>query len=79
MQCEVDQSALALQLFQNTAAALPAELGPDGTYERRQKRRQFRLLNPTRAALAWHKRVTAQKQRSEVGMLQNMHAVPCQA
>lgn len=75
MECKIDQSGLALQLFQNTAAALPAELGPDGTYERRQKRRQFRMLNPTRAALAWHKRVTAQKQRTEVGILQDMHAV----
>lgn len=33
------------------------------------------MLNPTRAALAWHKRVTAQKQRTEVGILQDMHAV----
>lgn len=57
-----------LQLFQNTAAALPAELGPDGTYEVKQRRRQFRMLNPTRAALAWHKRLTAQKQRAEVGL-----------
>ena len=59
-------TADAAQLFQNTAAALPAEMGPDGRYESRQKRRQFRMLNPTRAALAWHKRLMAQKQRSQV-------------
>ncbi len=59
----------AVQLFQNTAAALPAEVGPDGKYEMKQRRRQFRMLNPTRAALAWHKRVTALKQRAEVRAL----------
>ena len=62
----------AAQLFQNTAAALPAELGPDGSYESRQKRRQFRMLNPTRAALAWHKRLMAQKQRSQVCDLRDL-------
>ncbi|CAK0787240.1 hypothetical protein CVIRNUC_010457 [Coccomyxa viridis] len=61
---------IVLDLFQNTAAALPAEMGPDGRYESRQKRRQFRMLNPTRAALAWHKRLMAQKQRSQAASAQ---------
>ena len=65
----------AVQLFQNTAAALPAEVGPDGKYEMKQRRRQFRMLNPTRAALAWHKRLTAVKQRAEVRALDV--SVPC--
>ncbi|CAL5229481.1 g12812 [Coccomyxa viridis] len=63
---------IVLDLFQNTAAALPAELGPDGSYEVKQRRRQFRMLNPTRAALAWHKRLMAQKQRAEAGSASSM-------
>lgn len=56
-----------MQLFSNTAAALPAELGSDGkAVERRSAARRFRMLNPTRAALAWHKRVTAQRERRQV-------------
>ncbi len=59
-----------MQLFSNTAAALPAELGPDGkAVERRSAARRFRMLNPTRAALAWHKRVTAQRERRQVRAL----------
>ncbi|CAL8465128.1 g4663 [Coccomyxa elongata] len=58
---------IVLDVFSNTAAALPAEIGPDGrAVERRSAARRFRALNPSRAALAWHKRVMAQRERRQV-------------
>lgn len=59
------------QLFSNTAAALPAEVGAHGraSMERRAAARRFRALNPTRAALAWHKRIAAQRQQRQVQKL----------
>jgi hypothetical protein len=55
---------VAAQLFSNTAAALPAEL-EGGNAERRMAARRFCSLNPTRAALAWHKRLTARRQQQQ--------------
>jgi hypothetical protein len=51
------------QLFSNTAAALPCD--KHAAAERRSRARRFRSLNPTRAALAWHARMRAARERRQ--------------
>lgn len=58
------------QLFQNTASALPAELGPDGEMlasPRPGPGRRMALASPSRAARAWAKRLAAGRRRRQVG------------
>lgn len=56
------------QLFQNTASALPAELGPDGqapAVSRPNPNRRMGLASPSRAARAWAKRLAAGQRRRQ--------------
>ena len=65
------------QLFQNTASALPAELGPDGTAPAVSQpycSRAMRLASPSRAARAWAKRLAAGQRRRRVRALPTL---PC--
>jgi hypothetical protein len=53
------------QVFSNTAAALPAELGPDGQLVE-PKEEWYHAPSPSRAMRAWRKRMACQRRRREV-------------
>ena len=48
-----------VQLFTNTAGALPAEMGPDGKLAKR--RQGFQFPSPSKAASAWQRRMAGQR------------------
>ncbi|KAK9841445.1 hypothetical protein WJX74_005959 [Apatococcus lobatus] len=50
---------VVLDLFTNTAGALPAEMGPDGKLAMRKK--GFQLPTPSKAASAWQRRMAGQR------------------
>ncbi|KAK9824086.1 hypothetical protein WJX72_007614 [[Myrmecia] bisecta] len=56
---------VVLDLFTNTAAALPAEMGPDGQLVRAPKQKPLQWLRPSRAAQAWRQRMVAQRRRRQ--------------
>lgn len=55
---------VVLNLFTNTAAALPAELGPDGCtpLPRKQKQGALQWLQPSKYQRAWAQRMQAQRE-----------------
>lgn len=51
-----------MQLFTNSAAALPAEIGPDGQLKRTEKR-GMQIPGLSQASQAWRRRVEATEER----------------
>lgn len=53
-----------LQVFTNSAAALPCELGPDGQMKQPASRQQG--WTPAKSLVAWRQRLAAQRMQKQV-------------
>ncbi len=54
-----------LQVFTNSAQALPCELGPDGKMV--QPKSQQQAWTPAKSLVAWRQRLSAQRRQQQVG------------